>query len=339
MPAVGLSLADDAVAVIELVWRKGERRVGRFGRRLLPFGALVDGALVNASVVAAELRSLREELRLDFVRASISEEKAYLYQTRLPRMESAKVRSALELSLEENVPLAPADALFDFADLPGGESGREMVGVLPRKVAEEYTALLSSAGLTPVLLALEAEAVALALCERPTTETVLVVAVNRSKSSFSVVTQGMVRFTSTVAVGSAHLSEAIGKSLGLDQEKVAAIQKGAPLPQGIRAEEVFFSCANTVSVLKDEMQKILSYWQTHGGDGAKGFSRVILAGDIAGLAEFDDHLSRVFAIPVEAGNVWHNAFALGAYLPPIAFADSFSYAAAVGLSLSVPTPC
>lgn len=307
MPTVGLSIADDAVSALELVPHGSSCRVGRFGRRPLPSGALSGGAIVNASAVAAELAALGRELELDFVRVSISEEKAYLYHTVLPPMERAAMRGALELSLEENVPLTPADAVFDFISDQRGETGNEVtVAVLPRAIAESYASLLAQVGLTPCSFSLETEAMARSLCPLETPETTLLVVVGRGATTFCMVEQGIPRFTSTVSVG---------------------------CTPDIHAADVFSSCANAVSVLKDEIQKLSAYWQTHGEHHHAAFSRIVLAGSIAGFSGFDEYLARALEMPVAAGNVWVNAFPLGEYLPPIAFTDSFGYAAAVGLAL------
>ncbi len=311
MSAVGLSVTDDAITVMELLPSRGggECRVGRFGRCALPPSALSGGAIMDAPAVVAELAALRQALHLDFVRISISEEKAYLYQAQLPAVELAQIRGALELSLEENVPLAPVDAVFDFSLGQGEDAAREvMVGVLPRAIAEGYAALFAQAGLVPLSLSLETEAIARALCSpQQTDETILLVIMNNTKTTLCIVEQGTLRFTRTVVVGC------------------------APDP---RADEVFLSCSNAVSVLKDEIQKLSTYWQTHGSRSHGSFARIVLAGSVAGFAGFDDYLSRAFEMPVSAGNVWQNACTIGEYLPPIPFADSFAYAAAIGLAFA-----
>ena len=311
MSAVGLSITDDAITVMELFSQRGggECRVGRFGRRALPTGALSGGAIVNAPAVVAELAALRQELHLDFVRVSISEEKAYLYQAHLPAVELSQIRGALELSLEENVPLAPADAVFDFTLGQGEDAAREvMVGVLPRAIAEGYAAVFAQAGVVPLSPSLETEAIARALCSpQQINETILVVVLNNTKTTLCIVEQGTPRFTRTVAVGC------------------------VPDP---RADEVFLACSNAASVLKDEIQKLSTYWQTHGSRNHGSFSRIILAGSAASFAGFDDYLSRAFEMPVAAGNVWQNVCTLGEYLPPIPLTDSFAYVAAIGLALA-----
>ena len=310
MSAVGLSVTDDAVTAMELFPPRegGECRVGRFGRRALPMGALSGGAIVDAPAVVAELAALRQELHLDFVRGSISEEKAYLYQARLPAVALTQIHAALELSLEENVPLAPVDAVFDFILGQGEDVEREvMVGVLPRAIAEGYAALFAQAGLVPLSLSLETEAIARALCLPQTDETILVVVLNTTKTTLCVVKQGTPRFTRTVLIGC------------------------VPDP---RADEVFLACSNAASVLKDEIQKLSTYWQTHGSRNHASFSRIVLAGSVVGFAGFDDYLSRAFEMPVLAGNVWQNVCTLDDYLPPIPLSDSFAYAAAIGLALA-----
>ena len=339
MRPAGLSISDDAITALQLVPSGGgRRRLGRFGRRPLPPGAVSGGALGDAEAVARELRSLRDELKSDFVRVSLSEEKAYLFETTLPSVPLGEARNAIELSLEENVPLAPREAVFDCALLARGNAGGAgdtyVVGAVPRGTAEAYADLVRAAGFLPVALCLEAEAIARAVLPfSPTDDAVLLLNMNAGKTGLFIVARGTVQFTSTVSVGCTHLTDAVGKFLGVGSEKAAAIQKGAPLPPGANASELLLSCANAVSVLKDEVVKLAAYWRTHGGAETAPIQKVVLAGLDAGFTGFDEYLSNAFGLPVEAGNVWRNAFSFDEYLPPIAFADSFAYTAAVGLAL------
>jgi Tfp pilus assembly PilM family ATPase len=101
--------------------------------------------------------------------------------------------------------------------------------------------------------------------------------------------------------------------------------------------DLFSRCANAVSVLKDEVEKILTYWRSHGGnkdrETPKMPQKIILSGRPAGVEGFASYLSSAFPLPVESGDVWQNAFSLDKYLPAIPHSESPLFAAAVGLAL------
>ena len=180
MPVVGLAISDNAISAIELVRRQGAFAVGRFGRSVLPPGILSGGYINNKDAVIEELRKLKDSLKLDFVNASLSEEKAYLFSTKIPRVSQKEIRGALEFKLEENVPIPASDAIFDYTIIPqaGHDTGDHLdvgVTVLPKKVVDTYAEVLDAVGITPLSFETEAQAISRAIIRKGDKDTYLVV--------------------------------------------------------------------------------------------------------------------------------------------------------------------
>lgn len=313
MPAVGLDISDRAVTALELVRKHGAFVVGRFVRRPLPHGVIAGGYVHDKERVSAELRHLKEELHLSFVGGSLPEEKAYIYTTKVPHVSPHEMRGAIQFTLEENVPLSPAEVLFDYAVVPSASSSDDSaevsVTVLPRTVVSTYVDLFHSVGLIPLSFELGAQAICRAVIPLGRRGTSLVANVGEEKTGLFIARDGVVYFTATVAIG----SSAIAKPPAADT-----------------------SPAELVAALRDEIGKHLTYWQTHAGSAAEGNGAVggiILCGRAAALPGFGDSLSRSLALPVIAANVWRNVCSLDQYIPPILYEDSLEYAAAVGLAL------
>ena len=193
MPAVGLDISDTGVTALELVRHKGAFAVGRFGRRALPRGSISGGYIQDHDAVVGELRALKESLKLDFVNASISEEKAYLFKVEIPVVSPKEVRGVLEFKLEENVPIPVSDAVFDYTVIPvrGHEAKKHMdvaVTVLPQKVVETYSQLLSDVGLIPLSFEIEAQAICRAVVSRGNVGTYLLVNLGEEKTGLFMIT-------------------------------------------------------------------------------------------------------------------------------------------------------
>lgn len=343
MPAVGLDISDRAVSFIELKRRPGGFGVGQFGRRELPRGAIAAGYVNDKDAVARILRELREQFRLDFVNASLSEEKAYLYKTRIPYVSPREMRGAIEFTLEENVPIPPAEAVFDYTVIqdgaePSGNGIVVSVTVLPRAVASAYTELLFTAGITPLSFEIEAQAMCRAVIAQGDRGTYLVANLEDEKTGLFIISGEAVHFTATVAIGAAAIS---GAPLKPSTAPLSATKRGAAYtekpPVAFPEDAVSLpSLARPVAALRAEISKLTAYWQTHaGGAGEReaAFQKMLLCGGAAALPGFDEYLSRALGMTVETANVWRNAFSFDEYIPPIPFADSLDYAAAVGLAL------
>ncbi len=341
MPAVGLDISDDAVSVLELVRHKQEFAVGRFGRRVFPRGSISGGYIHDKDAVVGEIRKLKDALKLDFVNASLSEEKAYLFETKIPRVTRKEIRGVLEFKLEENVPIAASEAIFDYTLIaaPGHEPGDSItagVTVLPKKVVETYSELLNDAGLVPLSFEIEAQAISRAVIEKGDRGTYLLVNFGESKTGLFIVSNEVVHFTSTVSIGGVHITQAIAKYLSVSIEEAGRIKHEYASFKNKKNSNLFLSLMNVVSALKDEINKLSVYWRTHQcSDGVLGHKihQIVLCGRDAGLEGFADYLALAFENTVVVGNVWQNVFSLGDYVPPLGLDDSLDFAAAVGLAL------
>lgn len=341
MPAAGLSISDTAISVVELVRRKGTYAVGRYGRRILPKGAISEGYVNDKDSVIVELRRLKEALNLDFVNASLSEEKAYLFNSRIPRVAKKEIRGVLEFKLEENVPIPTNDAIFDYTVIPRKDHPTEdhidvSATVLPSKVVDTYNELITGSGLVPLSFEIEAQAISRAVIPKGDRETYLIINFGESKTGLFIVSDEVVHFTSTVGIGGTNITAAISKYLSISTEEAEVIKREHAALKDRKNMDLFFSLMNAISALKDEVNKLSTYWHTHkdgSGEMGKKISKIILSGRDAGLSGFDDYLSLSLGIPVEVGNVWENTFSFNEYVPPISFSESLDYAAAVGLAL------
>ncbi len=341
MPAVGLTISDDAVSAIELVRRRDAYAVGRFGRRPLLKESIMGGYVNDKDAVVGELRKLKNELKLDFVNASLSEEKAYLFQTSIPKVSYKEIRSALEFKLEENVPIPAQEAVFDYTILEGVGHGNEDhldigVTVLPKKVVETYTELLETVGLLPLSFEIEAQAISRAVIRKGDRGTYLLVNFGENKTGLFIVSGEVVRFTSTVAIGGEYITKAIAKFLSVSAEEAVRIKHAQAAVADKKNMDLFLSLMNALSALKDEINKLSIYWHTHkseGGESGPRITKMILCGRDAAFPGFADFLSPVLQNGVEVGNVWSNTSSLDEYIPPIPFGESLDYAAAVGVAL------
>lgn len=340
MPAVGLSISDSAVSAVELSRERDSFAVRRFARRVLPAGVISGGYINDKDRLLALLKEIKSEVKTCFVNLSLSEEKAYLFKVLIPFAPRNDTRGIIDLMLEEHVPLKASEAVFDYVVVneterePGGHC-EVVVTALPQKTAEIYSALVRSAGFIPLSLELDAQAAARAVVREGDRDAYLIANVGESRTGLFIVSEGTVHFTSSVAVGGQQITAAIAKHLSVEAAEAESIKKERTAVADGKNARLFLSFMNTLSVLKDETNKLLLYWHTHqeADGGGKKIKKIILCGRDAGLSGFDDYFSFALSLPVEIANVWRNVCSFDEYIPPIPFADSLDYAAAVGLAL------
>lgn len=335
--AAALDISENSVKVLSLKQTK-EGQVPEFfeERRIAP-GIISDGGVQDPVALAKVLVALKRKCGIRFVRMALPEEKAYLFQTTVPRAENkTQLQNSIEFQLAEHVPLPPEEAIFDY-DIVRERGGQVEVSVtvFPKKVIAQYQDVLRKAGITPVAFELEGQAIAHAVVPRGDERTYMIVDFGRARSGISIVKSGVVGFTSTIDVGGNELTRAIMKYFNVDEAEAQKIKNTKGLVRSPENEQVYDTLMNTVSALRDEINRHLVFWNNKDAnqDPADKVGAVILCGGNAALKGLPEVLSAGLKMPVEVADVWRNAFTYEAHIPPMSYEEGLSYATAVGLAL------
>jgi len=164
LPSVGLDISDTSLKYISL--RPGQDQpfdLVDWGDISIPSGVLQRGEVHDVKQLTAILTECREKTGAEFVRVSLPEERAYLFETELKRSTPIKeMRNLLEFRLAENVPIPARDVFFDYTVLPiASESDRSMhvaVTAYTKETVQTYYEACRAAGLQPLSFEVEAQA-------------------------------------------------------------------------------------------------------------------------------------------------------------------------------------
>ncbi|MBI4117959.1 MAG: type IV pilus assembly protein PilM [Parcubacteria group bacterium] len=344
MPSVGLDISDRSIRFAELKSANGHLELSRFGERTLPEGIVVEGEIKNPRALKTELLRLEREFTLSFVRVALSEEQSYLVKIQIPRVAKRELYSTVELQLEEHVPLSPKDAIFDYSLITcGDEEARKKahvhdvgLAVMQRKSVEEYVELFSTTGIVPLSFELEAHALARALLSPGDCKTYMIVDLGATRSSVSIISEGVVRFTATLRVGGNMLTEVIARKMRLDWETAKRYKETRGLSHGNKEDALFSILEPTVSALRDEVQRHYIYWHTHQNipvTGRREEAEILLCGGEANVPGLPEYLSSTMRMKVTLGNPWKNVASTEKYVPPISQNHALRYVTAIGLAL------
>lgn len=305
MKHAGLEISDEAIHSLEFNFSPNGFKIEHFSAKELPPGVVEAGDIRNEEQLVSILKEFNQKNRLSYVKVAIPEEKAYLFQTDIPSRDTSDIRQNIEFKLEENVPLPASEVLFYFDILPAAISKgvlRASVSVVPRAYIEQYSSILSRAGMSAMAYEVVPRAIARAVVPKDSTETHLIVHMMRHKTGLYVVSGNVVCFTSTVA---SSLS-------GEDHTDDAAY----------------------ISNLNREINRVYQYWLSR--EVSSPIKTILLVGKDA--AHFEPRLQNVVSdgvVPVQTSHVWANAFDINKYVPPISQEESLEYAAASGLAISL----
>lgn len=337
MPAIGIDISDGAVRFVELM-KDGPRFIPhRCGEKKLSPGIVVSGSVIKEDELIKVLTSIAKEEGYKYVKASLPETKAYVFNTTIPEVPEADITEAITFRIEDNAPISASEAIIDYTIIGTNEKGEIEVSVtaVQESVVRQYIDMYERAGLIPRSFELESRAIARALVSETDTHTNLIVHIGENRTVFSIVRMGVVRFTSTLHVGSSNLTDAIGRSLSVDQKSAEELKTKDSRYNGSN-DKVFESISNALSSIKDEVNKLSMYWFTHKAVGTPGIQKideVILSGKDSTISGVHEYMSRNIKIPVRIAEAWAACFSYNDIIPNMSAEDSLDYVTAIGLSL------
>lgn len=338
MSAAGLDVSNKSVKFLEFKKTSKGLRIEKYGRETIPPGVVSGGEIKNKETLLQILKEVKRKHNLRFVRLSLPEEKAYIYHTTVPREAAGNIKEAASFTLEENVPISSSEVIFD-ADVIEENDHNHIditVSAFPRSSIEGYVSVCKEAGLEPLSMEIEAEAVARAILPEGDRGTYLVLDFGATRSSLFVASHGSVHFTATLEIGGDILTKTVEKYSGLSYEEAEKLKRQAGLIKNKDNKDLFMALMGTVSALKDEINRYYVFWHTHvskSGDQVDKIEKIIICGGEANLPGLSEYLSSSLRIKVETANVWTNAFSLEDCIPEMSFEDSLGYATAAGLAL------
>ena len=210
--AIGLDIGSSAVRVAALEQRRGGTlRLTRFGEVALPPGAVVDGDVVEAAVVADALRKLWDStgVRGRNVAVGLASQRVTVRQLDLPDMPDSELAAAVRLQAQDQLPMPVDEALVDYVVVeryPVGEE-RQNVRVLlvaaEREMVERLLTAVTSAKLRPTLVDLDAFALlrSLATSTEPGEHAELIVDIGATVTKIAVHRGGRPLFVRMVRLG------------------------------------------------------------------------------------------------------------------------------------------
>lgn len=342
LPNAGVDVSDTSLKYIQF---KSDTKSGTqlellyWGDIEIADGALERGVVHDGSKLSAALREVRERIGINNVRVSLPEERAYLFETEIKRDTPRKeIRSLLEFRLEENVPLNPRDAFFDYDIIENKDEEmlRVSVTAYAKDTVVSYYDACRNAGVVPISFEIEAQAIARASIPVGDTGTHMIVDFGKTRTGVGIVHRGILMYTSTIDIGGAELSAAMRKKLGdLPEVELTNLKNTQGLIRGVGDSTVFEVLSSSMTSIAEEIGMRIQYWNTKDtSHEVRQIESIILCGGSVNMKGLPAYFTETLGVEAKRSDVWQNAFSIEEHVPPIGRRYSFGYATAIGLALA-----
>lgn len=308
-PSIGLDIGSSQIKLMELDHdaRSGRYRLVNFGMAKLPPEAIVDGAVMNTNVIVDAIRELIQQHRVKtkHVVASVSGNAVIIKRVSLPHMTIDELEESIQWEAEQYIPFDINDVNIDVQILEGASEDPNQMDVLlvaaRKELVNEYQSLISQAGLKPVVVDVDAFAVAntFELNYDVPEDTIALINIGASNVNIHILRAGVSAFTRDVGMGGRQFTEEIQRTLNISYEEAEAMKVGGDEHDAaaVVPEEIERVLSTVGQNLATEIQRSLDFYLSTSADA--GISRIYLSGGAAKTPGLSRAISQQTGLPTE----------------------------------------
>ncbi len=304
---VGLDLGSSAVKLVELRERKGEYHLERLGVEPLSPEAIVDGSIMDSSLVVDAIHKLNDETRVKATSyaTSLSGHSVIIKKIQVPAMNPEELGESIQWEAEQYIPFDINDVRLDYVVLPdGGE--RDTMEVLlvavKRDKVNDYISVISQTGKSPVLV--DVDAFAIQNCyevnyDVDPLKTVALVNMGAAVTNINVIARGATVFWRDISFGGNQFTESLQRDLNLSFDQAEALKRGEA--QGRYSPADVRQVLDEVSAeMAAEIRKTFDFYTATSSEGAA--DELVLSGGCSLTPGLQEVLRDRFQVPVELMN-------------------------------------
>lgn len=311
---VGLDIGSNAVKLCVVKQSKKGMRLQAFDYEALPPETIVDGALMNASVVSDAIQELlsRNKIRHKETAMSVSGNTVIIKKISLPLMTLEEVEESIHWEAEQYIPFDIKDVYIGFEILPRTDQG-EMDVVLvaaKREMINDYTSVAMEAGLNPIVVDVDAFCIQNmyeANYGFHQGETVVLLDIGNSVVTMNVVTNGITMFTRDLSMGGSDITEEIQKQLNITYQEAELYKLGGS--PGMTSDEVLPHEVEQIigekaEDMAAEIQRSIDFYAATAADST--IDKIVVSGGTAAIPSLVRIISRTSGVPAELANPFRN---------------------------------
>ena len=306
---VGLDIGSSAVKLVELKERKaGEFHLVRVGVEPLSPEAIVDGSIMDSSLVVDAIQKLAQETGakgLNFA-TSVSGHSVIIKKIQVPAMPAAELEESIHWEAEQYIPFDINDVRLDYVVLSEGGIGEESMEVLlvavKRDKVNDYVSVISQSGKTPAIVDLDAFAVQNAYeinHDVDPNKVVALVNMGAGVTNINILAQGSTVFWRDISFGGNQFTEALQREFNLSFEQAERVKRGEDV-EGCSAAEASTVLDAVSAEMASEIQKTFDFFAATAAEDS--VEELVVSGGCAQTPNLVSVLRERFGVSTELMN-------------------------------------
>ncbi len=305
---VGLDIGSSAVKLIELRERKGEYHLQRLGVEPLSPEAIVDGSIMDSSLVVDAIHRLNDQTKVKNTgyATSLSGHSVIIKKIQLPAMPQDELADSIQWEAEQYIPFDITDVRLDYVVLSEGEPGRDNMEVLlvavKRDKVADYVSVINQTGKTAAVVDVDAFAVQNAYevnYDLDPRKVVALVNMGAGVTNINILARGTTVFWRDISFGGNQFTEALQREFNLSFAQAESLKHGEAVDR--------YSAADARPVLDavsaemaSEIRKTFDFFSATSSEGP--VDELVLSGGCALTPNLQQVLRERFEVPTELMN-------------------------------------
>ncbi len=305
---IGLDIGSSSVKLVELKDRKGELHLQRVGIEPLSPDAIVDGSIMDSSLVVDAVNKLAEEsgVKTNNYATSLSGHSVIIKKIQVPSMSPEEMSDSIQWEAEQYIPFDINDVRLDYIvlsdDLPGQDSMEVLLVAVKRDKVNDYVSVISQAGKTPAIVDVDAFAVQNAYeLNHDIDDEGVVALINMGAgvTTINILARAATVFWRDISFGGNQFTEALQREYSLSFEQAERLKRGEQVP-GCSQSEARAILEAVSTELAAEIQKTFDFFGATSSDDR--VSNIVLSGGCALTPNLREVLQDRFNVATEVMN-------------------------------------
>src|SRR5579863_1555006 len=300
---VGVDIGASSIKVVQLKESRKKLQLARWGWAPLPPQTIIDGHVMNASVITEALLKIFADNKIaqKDVAIGVYGQSVIVRKITVPMMTAAELDEQISWEAEQHIPFDIKVMSIDYEVLRRRPEGGQMDLLLVAAKKDEindYASIVREAKLRPVIVDINAFTIQNIFEYQhglPEEGTIGLLNVGAAVSSLNIVSRGVSAFTREITNAGNAITEEIQKQCGVPYEQAEAYKCGGTATQ-IVPQEVHQVINQACDALAGEIQRSLDFYLATSGDNE--ISRIYVSGGSAYLAPLQKAIEKRARVPV-----------------------------------------
>lgn len=291
----GLDISEKTVKILQLSPQKNGYKPSAFSQLDIPANVMGNHMITNEETLAEVLMkgvAMARGLVGNSVIASIPEAKSFVRIVTMPKMDMQEIDNALPWELEQDIPVPVAQVYLDWQLVDETEDKIKILAMAaPKDYIDSLITVLKLAKLKPVAFELESQSIArAAISPEDKEQSVLLVDMASTATSFVVVSKGVLEYTASIPTGGNAISDNIAQALKVDPKEAEKMKVEFGLMEDSKKGNVKQNIILILDTIIDEIRNVIKYHDEHPLYD-QPISKVILSGGGSKLQGIDEYIS------------------------------------------------